>query len=87
MMALLKRVTLGDNSSFWVGILGRQSEDWQHQPPVQSTHQVKAFPNHVSSDTQHVLDYSCCGGEVDVVFNNPGNVNVKLFVNSRFVYF
>lgn len=87
MMALLKRVTLGDNSSFRVGILGRQSEDWQHQPPLQSTHQVKALQNRVSLDTQHVLDYSCCGGEDDVVLNNPGNVSVKLLVNSRCVYF
>jgi len=49
--------------------------------------QVEALQNRVSLDTQHVFDDSFWNGKVDVVLNALDNVNARLYVDSRCVYF
>jgi len=49
--------------------------------------QIEALQNRVSPDTQDIFDYSFWNSEVDIVINALDNVDARLYVDSRCVYF
>jgi ubiquitin-activating enzyme E1 len=75
--------------------LSRDWNIWQEKSKVAASTttainpclQVEAMQDRVSPDTQHVFGDSFWNNEVDVVLNALDNVNARMYVDSRCVYF